>query len=658
MTDDGLPEAKQQLQSGDFMGALATARALRHEGDQTAEALYIEAVCLRYLHRLDDAAQTVEELITAMPRYARAYQERGHIFKAQGASEKAINAYAEATARNPSLLAAWRSLAELADPTSDGAALARKQIARLKAMPPVLVSVESMMHDGKFYQAEQLCRKHLQANPQDTTGMRLLAQLGMELGILDDAEFLLESALAFAPHDTEMRLDYISVLHKRQKYERSFEEVASLHRAHPDDPAITSSYANEALAVGRFDEAIDIYDDLAERFPQVAVNHLVRGHALKTVGRHNDAVNAYRSAYNARASFGDAYWSLANLKTYQFNDDELEQMRTIERSIDLSPEDHYHLCFALGKALEDRDSIDEAFAYYAQGNALKRQELRYDPDRMDEELKAQKDLFTEDFLRNLPQGGSSSPAPIFIVGLPRAGSTLVEQILASHTDVEGTLELPNILALVHKLNGRRKLGDDPRYPSVIKQLTPEQRTQFGEAFLKDTAVHRGNAPRFTDKMPNNFRHIGLIRMMLPQAKIIDARRNPFDCCFSGFKQLFAEGQEFSYSLSDLGRYYRGYVDLMAHWDHVFPGQILRLQYEDVVEDLEGSVRKLLAFCDLPFEDQCLRFFETDRSVRTASSEQVRRPLYSSGVGQWRPFATHLEPLFAALGPLAPERLHA
>ncbi|MEM6912976.1 MAG: sulfotransferase, partial [Pseudomonadota bacterium] len=274
------------------------------------------------------------------------------------------------------------------------------------------------------------------------------------------------------------------------------------------------------------------------------------------------------------------------------------------------------------------------------------------------EFQAQKEFFSKEFVHDLPGGGASSTAPIFIVGLPRAGSTLLEQILASHPDVEGTLELPNILALAHKLNGRRQLGEDPRYPAVLKGITPQQRTAMGDAFLADTAVHRGSAPRFTDKMPNNFRHIGLIRMILPEAKIIDARRDPIDCCFSGFKQLFAEGQEFSYSLDDLGRYYRGYVDLMDHWNHVFPGNIIRMQYEDVVKDLEGSVRRLLSFCHLTFEEQCLRFFETDRSVRTASSEQVRQPIYSSGIGQWRPFEAYLEPLFAALGPLAPERSHA
>lgn len=654
MTDDGLGEARKELKSGDFEGALAAARALLAAGTEVTEAGYIEAVSLRYLGRLADALAACDRLIDAAPRYARAFQERGHTLKAQGDVPGAIAAYAEASRLNPALLASWSALVELSARDSDGAALARQQVERLRKMAPVLVSAESMMHEGKLHRAEQLCRKHLKQHPRDVDGMRLLAQLGLKLGILDDAEFLLESALEFRPEDEGVRLDYISVLHRRQKYEQAFREAEKLYHAAPDDPGKQSVYANEALAIGRFDEAIRIYDDLSDRFPQLAVNHLVRGHALKTVGRQDEAISAYRAAYHAREDFGDAYWSLANLKTYRFEDEELDRMRIVEASADISDEDRYHLCFALGKALEDRGSYDEAFAYYNRGNALKKAELRYDPDRMDAEFEAQKRQFSEDFVDRLGPGGASSAAPIFIVGLPRAGSTLLEQILASHSEVEGTLELPNILALVHRLNGRRRLGDDPRYPGVLGELTAEQRTAFGEKFLRDTAVYRGSAPRFTDKMPNNFRHLGLIHMILPNARIIDARRDPMACCFSGFKQLFAEGQEFSYSLEDIGRYYRGYVDLMAHWDRVFPGKVLKVNYEDVVSDLETQVRRLLDFCELPFEDSCLRYYETDRSVRTASSEQVRQPIFRSGVDQWRRFEGHLGPLKRALGDLIQE----
>jgi hypothetical protein len=306
------------------------------------------------------------------------------------------------------------------------------------------------------------------------------------------------------------------------------------------------------------------------------------------------------------------------------------------------------LCFALGKALEDRADYAASFSYYERGNALKKAETRYDPDRIDRELRAQREVCTGSLFGHLRGAGYTDPSPIFIVGLPRAGSTLLEQILASHSQVDGTMELPNILALAHRLNGRRMIGDDPRYPGILHQLDAEQLHEFGRKFIEETRIYRKGAARFIDKMPNNFRHIGLIHLILPHAKIIDARREPMACCFSGFKQLFAEGQEFTYGLDDAGRYYRGYVQLMNHWNEVLPGKILRVQYEEVVTDLEAQIRRLLEYCELPFEDGCLRFHENVRAVRTPSSEQVRQPIYDTGLDQWRHYETWLDPLKRAL----------
>ena len=377
---------------------------------------------------------------------------------------------------------------------------------------------------------------------------------------------------------------------------------------------------------------------------------MLRGHALKTVGRHDDAVAAYRAAYLARPELGDAWWSLANMKTFRFDEGEMQRMQQLAESGELARADEYNLDFALGKAFEDREVFDRSFEYYARGNRLKKAELRYDGDRMQADFDRQIAFFTPERVAALRDLGADHPDPIFIVGLPRAGSTLVEQILASHSAIDGTLELPNILATVHRLNGRLQRGQEPRYPAVLAELPAERFEEMGRQYIDDTRVHRGEAPLFTDKMPNNFRHIGLILSILPNARIIDARRAPMACCFSGFKQLFAEGQEFTYSQQDIGRYYAGYVELMDHWKRLYPESILQVNYEDVVDDLEPQVRRMLDFLGVPFEPACVEFHRTKRSVRTASSEQVRQPIYRSGIEQWRHFEPWLDDLKNALGP--------
>jgi tetratricopeptide (TPR) repeat protein len=382
--------------------------------------------------------------------------------------------------------------------------------------------------------------------------------------------------------------------------------------------------------------------------PQAADLHLSIGHALKTLGRQQEAVDSYRRAAELRPSFGDAYWSLANLKTYRFAEDEIERMRVEEARPGLPLVDRYHLCFALGKALEDRADYAQSFGWYERGNALKKGEIRYRPEPIDRNIGLQMTLFTPAFLAARAGAGCPDPAPIFIVGLPRAGSTLLEQILASHSRVEGTMELADITRLATQLQGRGGAEDTPRYPGVLAELPPGELRRMGEKYIADTQVYRTGKPFFIDKNPNNFRHVGLIRLILPNARIIDARREPMACCFSNFKQLFAAGQEFTYGLEDIARYYRGYVRLMAHWDRVLPGWILRVQHEEVVEDLEANVRRILEFCGLDFEPQCLEFYKTERSVRTASSEQVRRPIFKEGLDQWRNFEPWLEPLRQAL----------
>jgi len=621
-----------------------------------AHGLYLLAVCQRMQGHFEQALETLTRLKRVKPEYGRAWQETGHVYRDAGNTESAADAYERAVELNPGLVASWRFLAAAQQALGNGerARVAEANHKRLAALPRELVSVTSMMHEGRVYKAEQICRHFLSRHPHHPEAMRLLAAIGERLHIYDDAEFLLESALEFEPSFDLARMDYVKILHKRQKFQRAWEEAEKLRARLPGNLAAELAYANQCSAVGRYDEALQVLDDLLDRAPNPANVQMLRGHSLKTVGRHEQAVAAYRQAARERPELGDAWWSLANMKTFRFSDEEIRRMTAIERAEQLARTDRYHLCFALGKAHEDRDEFEQAFTFYQRGNALKKEQLRYSAERMHEDFERQKQFFTPERVARFAGLGASDPDPVFIVGLPRAGSTLIEQILASHSQVDGTLELPNILAIVHRLNGRLQRGSEPRYPGVLDQFPAERFAELGTQYIDETRIHRHGAPFFTDKMPNNFRHIGLIKSILPNARIIDARRKAMACCFSGFKQLFAEGQEFSYSLIDIGRYYRDYVELMDHWRDQYPDSILQVDYEAVVGDLEGQVKRMLGFLGLPFESACVEYHRTQRSVRTASSEQVRQPIYQSGVDQWRNFAPWLGELRQILGPLAEE----
>ena len=651
-SDSKLHDAKLLLKSGQFRSAIEALRRLLDERPTLPDALYYLAVCQRKSDDSDAALVTLDLLKSAHPGYARAYQEEGHIYRARDESDAARKAFEQAVASNPALPASWKALVLYYDAAgeSDKAREAMQHVAWLSSLPSELVTVTSLIQENKLFMAEQLCRHFLQNNPHHVEAMRLLAEIGSKLLILDDAEFLLESCVEFRPDYHRARLDYVRVLHKRQKFSQALEQAEQLHAADPKNVGFEVTLATENQAAGNFDQALTIYDRVLKERPRLHTVHSARAHALKTIGRTREAIESYRHAYRAKPDFGDAYWSLANLKTYRFEDAELEQMREMESLASTADVDRIHLCFALGKALEDRAEYSESFAYYERGNLLKKQGSRYQPERIENELESQKQIFDAAFFEQRSGLGCANNAPIFIVGLPRAGSTLLEQILASHSQVDGTMELANIIGLAHQLNGRRALSKDARYPGILQELTAEQLQNLGEKFIEDTMFHRQGGDYFIDKMPNNFRHIAMIQLILPNAKIIDARRHPMACCFSGFKQLFAEGQEFTYGLEDIGRYYKAYVDIMDHWDSELPGKILRVPHEDVIADLETQVRKILDYCELPFESACLEFHRTERAVRTPSSEQVRQPIYTSGLEQWRNFESYLEPLKIALGP--------
>ncbi len=643
-----LKSAQAALQKGQFGTALDAARAvLEHDGEH-GEALYLAAVAARYAKRFDEAAALITRLHRAVPEYGRAWQEQGHLALAAGAGAAALVAYSRATRFNPALEASWRELAHLlaAAGRHDEARAAAAQQQRIAGLPSELLAVMHHLYERRLVRAEEICRYYLRQHPRDVEAMRLLAKIGIELGVLDDAEFLLESAVVFAPDDVQIRLDYIDVLRRRQNFTRAHAEAEALHARDPDNPLFQSRLAIEAMQTGEYQRGLELFDAVLTKLPHDPASLTSKGHALKTIGQREPAIASYRAAIAAKPDHGDAWYALANLKTYRFDDAEIAAMQRQAARDDLAFMDQVHLAFSLAKALEDQGEYAASFAHYDHGNALKRAQTRYSADAMSAELERQRAVCTPDLFARHSGSGHDAPDPIFILGLPRAGSTLLEQVLASHSQIDGTLELPNILALAHRLRGRKAGGS--LYPQVLHDLKAEQLAEFGRDYIENTRIHRQSAPFFVDKMPNNFRHIGLIHLILPNAKIIDARRDPLDCCFSGFKQLFAEGQEFTYGLTEIGRYYADYVQLMEHWDTVLPGKVLRVAHEDVLDDLEGQTRRMLGFLGLPFEEACLDFHRTSRAVRTASSEQVREPINRKGQGAWRPFEPWLDPLKDAL----------
>ena len=642
------------LQQSRFGPALEAAMALAVEVPENRDVLYMIAVAQRNLGRIPDALKTLERLEQLHSTYSRLYQERGHCFVGLRQAQSAIDAFLRAVNINPALPASWSLLSGLYKMTgqAENAAIAAAHVKKLGELPPEVVVATGLFSDGEIFPAERMIRDYLLKHGDHVEGMRLLAKIGMKLDVLDDAELLLENVVRIEPEYHAARHDYAVALLQRHKHARALEELDRLLKVDPRNRGYRTTYASVWVGLGQHDKAVQMFREILTETPRAADIHLSVAHALKTVGQQQEAIESYRQAIECRAGYGEAYWSLANLKTYRFSADEIERMREQEAMPNLALEDHYHLCFALGKALEDQQQYAESFRYYERGNALKKEETRFRIEPVERNARLQAEVCTRELFESRRGTGDPSQEPIFIVGLPRSGSTLLEQILASHSQVEGTLELPDIPRLVAELQGRDPDSNDPNYPPVLRRLDPETLQRFGARYLHDTRVYRTGKPRFIDKMPNNFRHIGLIHLILPNAKIIDARREPMACCFSNFKQLFASGQEFTYSLDDIARYYRSYVELMRHWDEALPGKVLRIQHEDVVEDLEGNVRRLLDFCRLEFEPACLEFYKNQRSVRTASSEQVRRPIFKEGLDQWRNFEPWLGPLRVALGDLA------
>ena len=637
--------------NGRHAEALLTAEALLRDVPENRDLLLIAAISLRYQLRLDEALAMLDRLELTQPRFSRLHEERGLCFVARKDAPGAIDALLIAVNLNPALPMSWRMLEGLYRLTgeAENAVTAAAHVATLKALPPEVVAATSLFSDGDLAPAEQIVRAYLLRHGDHPEAMRLLARIGLARDVLDDAELLLEAVLDLAPQYQAARYDYAQTLVKRQKYVQASEQIEQLLALDASNIDCRALAATVAVGLGDSEKAIGLYRDMLADAPDAPDVHLWLAHALKTTGRLPEAIESYRAAAAARPDFGDAYWSLANLKLYRFIEPEMARMRAEEASPTTSPADRHHLCFALGKALEDRGEIAESWLYYERGNALQRSQSLYRPEILEANTAGQIEVCTRGFFSRRAGWGDPRPDPIFILGLPRSGSTLLEQILASHSQVEGTQELADIPRIVLELQGRDPDLDHPLYPAVLAEMTADDFRALGERYLADTQVYRAGKPFFIDKMPNNFRHIGLIHLMLPNARIIDARREPMACCFSNLKQLFAQGQEFTYSVDDIARYYRTYLDLMRHWDEALPGRVLRVQHEDVVADLEANVRRMLDYCGLPFEPACLEFHKTERSVRTPSSEQVRQPIFRDGLDQWRKYEPWLGPLEAALG---------
>ena len=647
-TAEALTAAQQLIQRGDVQAALSAIEALPRDVQQSLMGAYMKGVCLRNLRDFAAAEQVLLGLVEQHPSYGRGFQELGHLYRDANMPVEALNAYATACHLNPGLKASWAGQQHLIGKDSpERLSQINQRLQWLESLPPNLAASWDLLHEGKLHKAEQLCRQFMQQNPQHIDGMRILAEIAVRNGVLEDAEFLLESAVAFDASHRQARIDYVQVLSKRQRFQKAVDEAKALMEQAPDNPQLQSLYAIQCMQLGDYETALTLFDKILERVPHDPVTNVSKGHALKTGGRSDDAVAAYRAALDSQPFYCDAWYSLANLKVYRFDDAELAAMEALENNPHLGGQDRVYLQFALGKAYEDRKDYAQSFTHYAKGNAIKKAQLQYRAEGTTKECDEQIAACTPEIFAR--ETGCQAPDPIFILGLPRAGSTLLEQILSSHSMVDGTLELPNVLSISGKLRRLGQRQGNQKYPFNLADLSAEQLTTLGEEYIRDTQIHRQGAPFFIDKMPNNFRHIGLIKLMLPNAKIIDARRDPMSCCFSGFKQLFAEGQMFSYDLEDIGQYYLDYVRLMDHWDAALPGFVLKVQHEDVVADLETQVRGMLDFCNLPFEESCLEFHKTERNVRTPSSEQVRQPIFSTALEQWKHYEPWLGPLKTTLG---------
>lgn len=641
---DGLLEAARaatrENRPEDVIRACETALDLA-PGDKRFE--FMQGAALRRAGEHEKALALLRGVVEAMPGFAAAHLELGLDLLSMGRLAAARQALESAASIDATLKPAWIALCEIRSAEGDhpGAAEAYRRSLGTTEPDPALQKAYDLYSKGRLGIAEGIVREYLRQRPMDVDAIRLLAQIGIDLGIVDEAIKLLERCLELAPDFHFARSNYVTALGRQQRFDKALVEMDRLQRAVPGNLAYLSQQAALLSMAGRFDEAHEKFAAVIRQAPdnpRILTNF---GHSLRYGGKGDEAIDTYLKAIEADPDAGEAWWSLANLKTFRFSDAQVASMRERLEAIERDGPDKFHLAFALGKALEDAGEYDDSFAAYTTGNQIKRRFSAYDRD----DTKARVDAAIAQTSADWFDGtGHESDEPIFIVGLPRAGSTLLEQILASHSMVEATAELPFIGQIATDVAGRRKRTDEILYPGIIEELTLDQRQALGQQYLARSRIYREGKPRFIDKLPNNFMHVALIKRILPNATIIDARREPMAACFANLKQLFAQGQEFTYSQEDIANYYADYVRLMDHWQSILPGGVLTVQYEDVVADLESQVKRMLEHCGLPFEEGCIEFHRTERAVRTASSEQVRQPIYKDAIAQWKHYEKHLAPV--------------
>ena len=620
-------------------------------------ALFFLAMAKRRSGDPQAALDILKPLLNAQHEWAAAWFERGMALGALGRGDEAINALLKAVKFQSEHPEAWRVLADHFTATGDAdradAAYARH--IKCSTRDPMLQEAAAAMVKNDVSTAERILKKHLYEKPTDVSAIRMLAEVAIRCGQDNQAEKLLLRCLELAPSFAAARYNYALLLQRREDSPRALIEIEKCLEAEPDRPGYRNLAAVILGRVGEFSRASEMYARLLAEYPDQARVWLSYGHVLKTEGRQQEAIDAYRACIERDPQLGEAYWSIANLKTFRFEQSDLSAMKQQMEDSSLSDKERWHLHFALGKAYEDTADYEESFRHYADGNALYLANHTYDADYITTRTERLMSGFSRDYFEKRKGLGSTAPDPIFIIGMPRAGSTLLEQILSCHSAIEGTSELPDMITLAQQLRAEADTQEVAAYASVLAQKSAEELSELGDLYIERTRIHRKtDRPFFIDKMPNNFLYLGIIQSILPNAKIIDARRHPMGCCFSNFKQFYAKGQNFSYSLEDISRFYRDYVRLMAHFDEVLPGRVHRVFYEDTVADTERVVREMLEYCELEYEPECLRFFESQRPVRTASSEQVRQPINRKGVEQWQNYEPWLEPLKETLGDVLDE----
>jgi tetratricopeptide (TPR) repeat protein len=652
-------EAIALINSGhaDKAEVICRSAAERNPDDINMVAL-LGAILLKS-NQIAEAEKYLRQAIQLAPSFAKPHEDLGHLLVEKGQHEEAAEILRKATRLDPNLDQAFFNLGKALAMLGEGkkADKAFEKSFELNPERKNLALAAEHQKEGRWDEAEKLYREVLRSNPSNVDAMRLLGNLTLQTGRIYQAERLFRRALSNAPDFVLAQIDLGFALKKQSRLEEAIDQFRQVVRLEPDNVQATYLLGSTQSIAAQTYQAVEAYQRVLELAPKHAGAMLGLGHVLKTVGRQEEAIEAYRNCIREKPQNGEIYWSLANLKTYRLSDEDIHEMESRvsaegDHDEKLSDESRVNFLFALAKAYEDRGEFGQAWEYYQEGNHCRRMQENYDPVRDEVMNDVIVEVFNQEFLSENTGLGHPSAEPIFVVGLPRSGSTLIEQILASHSQVEGTAELPYAGSVATSLNRNR--ADGVNYPRAVRELNEEHFKRLGGDYLELARIHRTEGkPFFIDKMPNNFPTVGFIHLILPNAKIIDARRYPLDSCLSSFRQLFARGQSFTYDLTEIGEYFIQYQRMMDHWHEVLPGRCLTVQYEEVVTDFENQVSRLLDYCDLPFEDACINFHQTERPVRTASSEQVRQPVYSKSVNFWRNHEEHLAELIEVLEPVLP-----